>query len=440
MRVGCALVVTALCVAACGTGGTGSPAGGGPGTSFKAGVLDKHYSGTTVSVLVPSWAALPKASIAKFTALTGIVVKQQTLDFNTVHDKIVTSEAAGDSPADVTEMDWTWVSQFAKAGWYTDLSKYLPPPTVSTDVGNSIFRYQGKQVAVPYNLDFRGTAVNMTMLNKAGITSVPTTWAEVVAAAQAVKSRGVTAYPVALPLSVTEGAATPWYALTKAAGGEVLDANQGAAFSGKDSAGAKALGFIKSLYSSKLIVPGAISLTDSDVSNQFVAARAAILLSASPGVLSEAKGSDKSKVKSDDLRFVAVPGLNAAAAKLIGLQEGLGIPVKSAHREAAAEFLYWWQQAEQQVTSYSDPNMGNVPSQQAALAKLVSGKSLVGGDDIVTLSHQVGPVFSGPAPTWYSQFSTDVASMLQTVAEGQSVDSAISKLASQTKALQASGK
>lgn len=436
-------VVSAVTVAltGCTGGGTGARHTAGPSGGFKPGVLDRQYSGTTISVLVPSWANMPKPSIAQFTAKTGIKVKQQTLDFNTVHDKIVTAEAAGNSPADVTEMDWTWVSQFAKAQWYLDLSKYLPAGTFTSDVGSSIFQYHGQQVAAPYSLDFRGTAVNLTMLRKAGITSAPTTWQELITAAQAVKSRGIVKYPVALPLSVTEGSATPWYALTRAAGGEVLDADQKPAFTGSNSGGKQALAFIKQLYDSKLIVPGAVNLTDEDVSNQFTSGQAAIILSGSPGILSSAKSDDKSAVKSSDLVFTAVPGPQGPATKLVGLQEGLGIPANASHREAAAEFLYWWQQAAQQVTSYTAPDMGNVPSQNAALAKLVSAHQLLGGQQILDLSAKVGPVFASSAPTWYPQFSNDVASMLQSVAEGHaSVDEAISKLASQTKALQANGK
>ena len=140
------------------------------------------------------------------------------------------------------------------------------------------------------------------------------------------------------------------------------------------------------------------------------------------------------------LAIVAIPGSDAEASKLIGLQEGLGIPAKAAHPEAAAEFMYWWQQAEQQITSYTDPNMGNVPSQQAALTMLVTEKKLIGGDQILKQSGKVGPVFAGAAPTWYSQFSTDVASMLHAVAAGQtSVDSGIKQLSSQTATLASGG-
>ena len=434
-----ALVVMAMGIASCsGASGAAKPSGAAGG--FKPGVLDRTYAGTTINVLVPAWAAQPAASIAKFTAATGIVVKQETLDFNAVHDKIVTSESAGQAPADVTEMDWTWVSQFGKAGWYADLKKYLPAETISGDVGNKIFLYKGQQVAVPYNLDFRGMVVDMTALGKAGVTTPPTTWAEVTAAAEAVRSQGGAQYPVALPLSVTEGSATPWYALTKAAGGEVLDASGQPAFSTSDSGGSKAVAFIKSLYDSKLIAPGSISLTDSDVTTQFLQGKAPIVLSVGPGLLSNAKNDDKSTVKADDVQFVAVPGSDAEASKLVGLQEGLGIPAKAAHPEAAAEFMYWWQQAEQQVTSYSDPNMGNVPSQQAALAMLVTEKKLIGGDQILKQSQKVGPVFAEAAPTWYSQFSTDVASMLHAVAAGQtSVDSGIKQLSSQTATLASGG-
>lgn len=441
MRAALATLVigAVLSTAACVTVRTGSDYAVGPAPGFVVGALDKRYSGTTIDVLVPSWAALPESSITMFTELTGIRVVQQTLDFNTLHDKIVTAEAAGVSPADVTEMDWTWVAQFGKARWYTDLSKYLPSDTISTDVGNSTFRYGGTQVAVPYNLDFRATAVDMTVLNKVGLTTVPTTWQEVLAAAQAVKGHGAARYPVAMPLSVTEGSAAPWYALTKAAGGEVLDANQDPAFTGAGAAGRNALIFVKKLYDSELIAPGSINLSDQDVTNEFLSGQAPIVLSASPSLLSGVKG-DTSRVANDDVRFIAVPGITSSATRLIGLQEGLGIPANSAHREAAAEFVYWWQQVAQQITSYTNPNMGNLPSQRAALTELATQPNLIDGKDMLALAGQVSSVFPGPAPFWYPQFSTDVAGMLQTVAEGRiSTDQAVSKLSSQTEALKANG-
>ncbi|MGI8867675.1 MAG: ABC transporter substrate-binding protein [Mycobacteriales bacterium] len=434
-----ALGLVLLVLAACGSSGSSTSAG--PAKGFKPGVLDKQYSGTTIEVLVPSWAAQPKASIAAFTRVTGIKVHQQTLDFNTLHDKIVTSEAAGNSPADVTEVDWTWVSQFGKARWYADLGKFLPGSTISTDVGSPIFQLDGKQLAVPYNLDFRGMVVDMTVLKKAGITSAPTTWQQVITAGQALRSKAGLANPIALPLSITEGSATPWYALTKAAGGQVLDKDQNPAFGGSGSAGADALTFVKSLYGDKLLAPGSVNLSDQDVTNEFLSGQAAIIPSASPGLLSAAKGADNSKIADHDVQFVSVPGKTAAASNLVGLQEGLGIPARSKHREAAAEFVYWWQQTKAQVTSYTDPNMGNVPSQKDALAALVGQNKLLGGAAIVRLSKEVGPAFSGPAPTWYSQFSTDVASMLQSVAEGhRSAAAGIKQLEQQTKSLKASGK
>ncbi len=37
------------------------------------------------------------------------------------------------------------------------------------------------------------------------------------------QGQGIATYPIALPLSATEGSATAWYLLTKAFGGELFD-------------------------------------------------------------------------------------------------------------------------------------------------------------------------------------------------------------------------
>lgn len=429
------LAALSLTLASCG-GSSGATHAATPGPGFTPGSVTQQYSGTTINVLVPSWAALPKSSVAQFTDKTGIKVTQQTLDFDAVHDKIVTAGAAGQSPADVTEVDWTWASQFATAKWYTDLSSYLSAESISSDAGSSLFAVKGQQVAIPYNLDFRGTVVNMTMLKKAGISKPPATWDDLVTAATAIKASGGPQYPVALPLSVTEGSATPWYVLTKAAGGEILDENAAPAFTGSGSAGEQAAAFIKKLWDLKLVDPGSTNLKDQDISNNFITGKAAIVLSGSPGQLGTAKNDDTSTIRNDDVTLIATPGPAGPAQHLVGLQEGLGIPAKSEHREAAAMFVSWWQQQAQQVTSYTTPAMGNIPSQSSALTALADSKKLVGADGILALSKDVGPAFPGGVPTWYPQFSSDVASMLQNVVNGkEEPPAAMTQLGKQAKAL-----
>ena len=383
------------------------------------GVLDRTFAGQTITVIVPSYAAMPKASLAEFAALTGVKVDLQTLDFDSIHDKVATSEAAGVAPADVTEVDWSWVGQFGAAGWYQDLNTYLPTQVVGSSAVSPSFEFQGRQLAMPYSLDFRAMYVNMTLLKKAGITTPPSTWDEVEQDGKLLQSKGVLHSPIGVPLSVTEGGATPWYALIKSAGGEILDGGGQPAFLSADSAGAQALAFEKRLYSQQLIPAGEVSLNDQKTSDLFAAGQIAIELSFTPGAFSTYLDPKASKVAHDDLRLVPLPGHAGSQTGTFGLPEGLGIPKQAAHAGAAAEFIYWWEQPKQLLTSYTNPDMGNFPPSTAVIADLVKQGKLNGGESIVKILPTVKPLFPRGTPSWYPQFSTGVSTMIQSVVQGK---------------------
>ncbi len=80
------------------------------------------------------------------------------------------------------------------------------------DIGPAkIFTVNGKLLGVPYTNDFRVMLVNKKQFADAGITKMPTTLDELVADAKQIKAKGITKYPLGLPLSPTEGASTSWY-------------------------------------------------------------------------------------------------------------------------------------------------------------------------------------------------------------------------------------
>lgn len=100
-----AVVAAILTLSAC---GSSSDEGSKPSSGFTPGELNRDYAGTTISVLMPPWAQMPKEQVAKFTEETGIEVDLQSLDFEAIHDKIVTSGASNIAPADVVEVDSSW--------------------------------------------------------------------------------------------------------------------------------------------------------------------------------------------------------------------------------------------------------------------------------------------------------------------------------------------
>lgn len=157
-------------------------------------------------------------------AYSGGALDIQTLGWDEIRTKIITSMLANTAPASVTEMDWSWVGQFGSAGWYDPLDALLSDELKADLPTTSIFTYDGKLIAVPYNNDFRVLIYNAAHLAVAGV-AVPKTPAELLDAARAVKTAKIADYPIALPLSASEGAATAWYLLTKAFGGDLFDAN-----------------------------------------------------------------------------------------------------------------------------------------------------------------------------------------------------------------------
>jgi multiple sugar transport system substrate-binding protein len=419
-----AVVVSAVAAA----GATASRASAPPDSGF----LNKSHAGSSITVLLPPWGQMPKSQLAKFTNATGIKVNLQTLDFDSIHDKIATSAAAGVAPADVTEMDWSWVGQFGAANWYTPLGDVLPKSTQSQF--SSSFVYNGQQLAVPYNMDFRGLALNMTLLRKAGITSAPTTWSQLFADAQQLKAKGVVKYPVTIPFYVGECNSTVWYGLIKSGGGELLDTSGKPTFASLSSLGGQALLFEQKLYKSGLVPPGSISLNCNTANDLFAAGSAAIVLSAAPGSLSSWKTPAQSKVAKDDIVFAAAPGTNGHATGTFGLPEGMGIPKLSGKQQEAAMFIYWWQQLPQQLAAYE--KMGDTPPQRAALTILGHQGKLQAAGAILKILPTVRPLFPNGTPPWYPQFSSDVATMVQSVILGKTKPAAgLARLADQTKTL-----
>lgn len=399
--------------------------------------LSRKYAGSSITVLLPTWGDMPKSQLAQFTAKTGIKVNLQSLAWASIHDKVASAEAAGVAPADITEVDWSWVGQFGGAGWYTNLDSLLPSSLFKSSSVAPVFVYKGQQIAMPYNLDFRSTAVNMADLKKAGITSPPRTWAQVLNDAKQLRAKGVVAHPVGLPLEVNEDTSTAWYQLVKAAGGEVLTNSDSPAFSSVNSAGGKALSFEATLYRDGLVPPGEVNLTGAQTNVLFQAGQVAIDLSTSPNEMPAFTNPSVSKVAKDDVQLIPTPTpVSGEQSKTFGLPEGLGILKQSKHKGAAAMFILWWEQWPQLLKSYEDPNMGNTPPITSAVQRLAKTGKLVAGKEVEKLLPTVKPLFSRGAPTWYPQFSTDVATQIQAVVEGhQQVSAALSTLVSQTQSL-----
>jgi multiple sugar transport system substrate-binding protein len=386
----------------------------------------KPLAGKSITVLMPSPQGADVA--AEFEKATGIHVDLQTLAWDDIRPKLVTALLAGTAPADVTEFDWSWTGQFNAADWYVPLNDLIDADTVADIKGSSIFTIDGKLLGVPYTNDFRVMLVNKKHFTDAGITKMPTTLEELVADAKQIKDKGITQYPIGLPLSTTEGASTSWYLLTKAFGGELFDKDFKPLFVTPDSAGYKAMAFEKQLLDDGLVDPASTGLRDSQINEgMFAKGVTSIMISGEPGRLGMLNDPATSQVVGQ-VEAILVPTVSGKT-RSYGLLEALAIPKVSQNQEAALAFIKWFTSKDFQIENSSIA----LPTRTSALAALNEAGKLKSGDVLVEESKYVEPLFPQGTPTWYPQFSSAVNGAINGVAKGQvTVDQAMQNIADAT--------
>lgn len=398
-----------------------------------AGQATTPVAGQTLSVLLPPWGTLPKSMTDQFETETGIKLDLQTLGWDEIRTKIVTSMIAGTAPADVTEVDWSWVGQFGAAGWYADLNGLIDKAALADIPTARSFAYEGKLLAVPYNNDFRILIYNKQMFERAGIATAPKTMDELTVAAKQLKAKGVVRYPIALPFSASEGVSTAWYLLTKAFGGELFGAGYKPLFTAADSAGRKALAWELDALKSGLIDPAATGMTDVQAQVEFKAGRAAIDLAGWAGNPAAYDDPGKSKI-AGHVAAAVMPG-EGGRSRTFGLPDALGIPANSEHKEAAVAFIAWWMRPENQA-QVSDA-LGDLPTRTSVLESLNKQGKLVDGDVLLAQVSSTELLFPQGTPPWYPQFSSAVSSAINAVAKGQAtVDTALAQIAKEAQQAQ----
>jgi multiple sugar transport system substrate-binding protein len=373
----------------------------------------KPFAGQSITVILPS----PQSDTlaADFEKVSGVKVDLQTMTWDDIRPKLVTSLIANTAPADVTEVDWSWTGQFGAANWYMPLEDKIDQATIADMAPAAIFRANGHLIGVPYTNDFRVMIINRKQFTDAGVKGTPKTLDELVADAKAVKAKGIVQYPIGLPLSASEGASTAWYLLTKAFGGELFSKDMKPLFGTPDSAGYKAMAFELQLLKDGLVDPASVSLTDAQINEtMFSQGTTSIMIGGEPGRLGQFADPTKSKIVGQ-FEAILVPTVDGKT-RSYGLPEALGIPVASEHKDAALAFVKWMTSHDYQIKNF---DAGALPTRTSALIDLNKTGKLASGDTLVAQAPTVGALFDGGTPPWYPEFSSAVNTNLNSAAKGQ---------------------
>ncbi len=234
----------------------------------------------TIHILTMDQAGLKPAEIDQiardFEAKNpNIKVSMEYLDYDHVHDKIVTGMAAKPPAYDAAMIDVIWPDEFIKAGYLLDVTKRVTPDMKSgifPASWNGVTR-NGKIYGMPWLMDVKYFMYNKDMLQKAGIANPPATWEELVDQAKTIKDKGITEFPIIWSWNQKEGVTCDFAVLLFGNGGSFVDANNKPAFN--NDKGVEVLTWMKKTIDDGLTNPSSVSSDENAVEADFLAGKSA---------------------------------------------------------------------------------------------------------------------------------------------------------------------
>lgn len=295
----------------------------------------------TVNVLLMKQAGLDVSQIGKvldaFKAKhPKVKVNPTYVSYEALHDKIVTSAAAGSY--DVVLIDVIWPAEFAKTNIVRDITKQYPASWKSEMLGGALTtaEYDKKFYGVPWYLDSKYLFYNKAMLAKAGMTEDDLkTWDGVMHAAKAIQGKAGVKYPVAWSWSQAEALICDFTQLAAAWGGDLVDS------SGKLDLTAKpivdAVSWMVASLKSGISNPNSPTFLEDDVQKTMAQGKAAFGLNWSSSFrdLSDASISNISK----DVGVIRTPAGPSGKAPGVNGGMALSIPTKAKNSAGGWELI-----------------------------------------------------------------------------------------------------
>jgi multiple sugar transport system substrate-binding protein len=239
-----------------------------------SGGSDDAASGGPVTLEFAQWwgAELPAGDFDKivndFTAQNpNIKIKLLSAPYASTKQQLVTGAASKTLP-DVVGLDGAWVSDFAKQGAITDLSKLMTDANYDSSQLASQVQVKGKTYMIPVVNFVYPLFVNKDLLAKAGVKTVPSTRSEFLDAAKKISATGGDTKGWALPLdtAVPNGIQNDVMSWLWASGGSMLADGKPALTTPQVKS---AVDYVKSLNDAGVIAPGALTMKEQDKVEKF---------------------------------------------------------------------------------------------------------------------------------------------------------------------------
>jgi multiple sugar transport system substrate-binding protein len=293
-----------------------------------------------------------------FTKQYGIKVETILTDYNSMHNKIVSSLAGGDTNIDIVSMDTIWTGEFAASGFVAPLDDYVDQKTKDSLVPVTLQQmlYKGKLYGFPYINEGKFLYYKEDMLKAAGYNAPPKTWEEMIEMSQTMMNKGMAKSGMAWGWAQAEGLICDYTLLVKDFGGEIMDSAGNFKFN--EGGALKALKFmVDGLHNSKWVDPTSITLNDRTVLNTFQTEKVPFMLNwtFAVGVLKD----------QPNIKIALIPGSTATGTVSSSVTGGGGIAITkgSKNKDWAWKFIEIYTSLDTQ--KFAHQTKGAFPSAKA---------------------------------------------------------------------------
>jgi multiple sugar transport system substrate-binding protein len=393
-RLVAALAVAALALSGCGRdeGGSGAKEGEAVGAGKAKGDITVWAMGTEgekLSVLADAF--MKENPDAK--------VKITPVPWDGAHNKLAAAIAGQETP-DVTMLGTTWVGEFAKTG----ALDVTPPDFVKEkDFFPGAWEtgvVDGTSYSVPWYVETRMLYVNKAVAEKAGVTSAPKTWDELIQAGKDLQTKGGAKQGIYLQ----PGQMGAWQTVMPFVwqnGGDIYD---GKKFTFDSPKVVEALDFYKSFYDTGL--SSRDRLRDGETEPKILSGEIGAFVSGPwhIGLLNDLGGKGK-------YDLWPMPSGSGDYTSFIG-GSNMAVFKNTKNRDGAWKFVSYLMKPDVQVKWYQ--TVADLPAVQAAW----DDKTLAGDAQLKMFGDQLDKAKAPPSiPTW-EQIAAGVDTELEKIAKG----------------------
>jgi multiple sugar transport system substrate-binding protein len=394
------LAVMSLVVSACGTNSSSaSPGAGGAASQAPAVSPPASVSGTLTVWAMGNEGVKLKDLAKKFEAANpGTTVNVTPVDWGVAVDKLQTAIAGHQTP-DVSQMGTDMMGQFAETQALEPVPANFQPGTFFQSAWNTNV-VNGTVYGVPWYVETRMLYYRTDVAKKAGITSAPATWDDLLADAKALQSKGGAKWGIALGTKNWQ----EYFPFLWSNGGQVID--DSGKFQLNSPQAVEALTFYDSFFKDGLSpksVPEGFDITPAFVSGTHP------MFFSGPwhiGLLRDAGGAGFK----DKWALAPIPKKVSSTSFIGG--GNLVVYKDSKNKDLAWKFVQYLTDPKTQVDWYED--VTDVPAVQAAW----DDPALKSDPNIAAFGEQLKSTQAQPAiPTW-SEVSDALNSTLEKMTTG----------------------